>query len=221
MLEHGAVVDVDGRHGALEAPLLAEPLHEVDFIPYFSDIDVEYEEGESRLVELHDGSKILLHKLEQDYDPSNRIHALEVLHEAARRGEVLTGIIYLDTSRPTFTEVLNLCDEPLALLPEERVRPSREVLEQINEEFQRADVALVVGANDVVNPAARSDPSSPIYGMPILNVDQARNVIVLKRSMRPGFAGIENELFHMSQTRMLFGDARESLMKLIEAVKAA
>ncbi|GIU74338.1 MAG: 2-oxoglutarate ferredoxin oxidoreductase subunit beta [Bryobacteraceae bacterium] len=113
-----------------------EPLHEVDFIPYFSDIDVEYEEGESRLVELHDGSKILLHKLEQDYDPSNRIHALEVLHEAARRGEVLTGIIYLDTSRPTFTEVLNLCDEPLALLPEERVRPSREVLEQINEEFR-------------------------------------------------------------------------------------
>ncbi|MCM8748388.1 NAD(P)(+) transhydrogenase (Re/Si-specific) subunit beta [Thermomicrobiaceae bacterium CFH 74404] len=94
-------------------------------------------------------------------------------------------------------------------------------MEQINEEFQRADVALVVGANDVVNPAARSDPSSPIYGMPILNVDQARNVIVLKRSMRPGFAGIENELFHMSQTRMLFGDARESLMKLIEAVKAA
>ena len=94
-------------------------------------------------------------------------------------------------------------------------------MEQINEEFQRADVALVVGANDVVNPAARSDPSSPIYGMPILNVDQARNVIVLKRSMRPGFAGIENELFHMPQTRMLFGDARESLIKLIEAVKAA
>lgn len=94
-------------------------------------------------------------------------------------------------------------------------------MEQINEEFQRADVALVVGANDVVNPAARSDPSSPIYGMPILNVDQARNVIVLKRSMRPGFAGIENELFHMPQTRMLFGDARESLVKLIEAVKAA
>ncbi len=94
-------------------------------------------------------------------------------------------------------------------------------MEQINDEFQRADVALVVGANDVVNPAARTDPTSPIYGMPILNVDQARNVIVLKRSMRPGFAGIENELFHMPQTRMLFGDAKESLVKLIEAVKAA
>lgn len=94
-------------------------------------------------------------------------------------------------------------------------------MEQINEEFQRADVALVVGANDVVNPAARSDPGSPIYGMPILNVDQARNVIVIKRSMRPGFAGIENELFHMPQTRMLFGDAKEVLARLIEAVKAA
>jgi NAD(P) transhydrogenase subunit beta len=68
-------------------------------------------------------------------------------------------------------------------------------MEQINEEFQRADVALVVGANDVVNPAARTDPSSPLYGMPILNADQAKNVIVLKRSMRPGFAGVENELF--------------------------
>lgn len=113
-----------------------EPLHEVDFVPSFAEVDVEYEEGESRLVELHDGSKLLLHKLERDYDPSNRIHALEVLHESARRGEVLTGIIYLDTSRPSFTEVLNLCGEPLALLPEERVRPSREVLEQINEEFR-------------------------------------------------------------------------------------
>lgn len=113
-----------------------EPLHGVDFIPSFAEVDVEYEEGESRLVELHDGSKLLLHKLEQDYDPSNRIHALEVLHEAARRGEVLTGIIYLDTSRPSFTELLNLCDEPLALLGEERVRPSREILEQINEEFR-------------------------------------------------------------------------------------
>jgi len=93
-------------------------------------------------------------------------------------------------------------------------------MEQINEEFQRADVALVVGANDVVNPAARTDPSSPLYGMPILNADQAKNVIVLKRSMRPGFAGVENELFHMPQTRMLFGDAKETLKRLVEAVKS-
>jgi NAD(P) transhydrogenase subunit beta len=92
-------------------------------------------------------------------------------------------------------------------------------MEQINDEFQQADVALVVGANDVVNPAARSDQSSPIYGMPILNVDKAHTVIVLKRSMRPGFAGIENELFHEPNTVMLFGDAKDSLTKLTAAVK--
>ncbi len=92
-------------------------------------------------------------------------------------------------------------------------------MEQINDEFQQADVALVVGANDVVNPAARSDQSSPIYGMPILNVDKANTVIVLKRSMRPGFAGIENELFHEPNTLMLFGDAKDSLIKLTAAVK--
>ncbi|MGA7670022.1 MAG: NAD(P)(+) transhydrogenase (Re/Si-specific) subunit beta [Nitrolancea sp.] len=92
-------------------------------------------------------------------------------------------------------------------------------MEQINDEFQQADVALVVGANDVVNPAARSDQSSPIYGMPILNVDKANTVIVLKRSMRPGFAGIENELFHEPNTLMLFGDAKDSLTKLTAAVK--
>jgi NAD(P) transhydrogenase subunit beta len=92
-------------------------------------------------------------------------------------------------------------------------------MEQINDEFERADVALVVGANDVVNPAARSDTSSPIFGMPILNVDKAQTVIVLKRSMRPGFAGIENELFHEPNTVMLFGDAKDSLIRLVTAVK--
>jgi NAD(P) transhydrogenase subunit beta len=93
--------------------------------------------------------------------------------------------------------------------------------DEINEEFKRTDVALVVGANDVVNPAARNDPASPIYGMPILNADQARAVVFLKRSMRPGFAGIENALFYNPKTIMLFGDARESLTKLVAAVKAA
>ena len=80
-------------------------------------------------------------------------------------------------------------------------------MEEINPEFEHADVALVIGANDVVNPAARSDPSSPIYGMPILDVDRAKSVIVLKRSMNPGFAGIENQLFYEPRTSMLFGDA--------------
>jgi NAD(P) transhydrogenase subunit beta len=92
-------------------------------------------------------------------------------------------------------------------------------MDQINGEFASTDVALVIGANDVVNPAARSDTTSPIYGMPILNVDYARNVIVLKRSMSPGFAGIDNELFYRDNTRMLFGDAKNSLAKLVAAVK--
>jgi len=92
-------------------------------------------------------------------------------------------------------------------------------MERINGEFERTDVALVIGANDVVNPAARNDPSSPIYGMPILDVDLAKNVIVLKRSMNPGFAGIENELFYRPNTRMLFGDARETLTKLVAELK--
>jgi len=94
-------------------------------------------------------------------------------------------------------------------------------MEQINDDFSNTDVALVIGANDVTNPAARSDQSSPIYGMPILNVDQAKNIIVLQRGMSAGFAGIENMLFHDPKTSMLFGDARASLGKLIEAVKAA
>lgn len=94
-------------------------------------------------------------------------------------------------------------------------------MEQINDDFERTDVALVIGANDVTNPAARSDPNSPIFGMPILNVDQAKSVIVLKRSMKSGFAGIENELFHNENTTMLFGDAKDSLDRLIGAVKAA
>ncbi len=92
-------------------------------------------------------------------------------------------------------------------------------MEDINPEFQRADVALVLGANDVTNPAARSDPSSPIYGMPILDVDKAANIIVVKRSMRPGYAGIDNLLYTDPKTGMLFGDAKDVLTQLIGAVK--
>jgi H+-translocating NAD(P) transhydrogenase subunit beta len=94
-------------------------------------------------------------------------------------------------------------------------------MDEINGEFSRADVALVIGANDVVNPAARNDPSSPIYGMPILNADQAKSVIVLKRSMNPGFAGIENALFYDPKCSLLFGDAKSSLTKLVSEVKVA
>jgi len=94
-------------------------------------------------------------------------------------------------------------------------------MDDINPEFPRTDVALVIGANDVTNPAARDNPESPLYGMPILNVDQAANVVILKRSMNPGFAGIDNDLFYEANSAMLFGDAKSSVEKLIAAVKAA
>jgi NAD(P) transhydrogenase subunit beta len=92
-------------------------------------------------------------------------------------------------------------------------------LEEINGEFEQADVVLVIGANDVVNPAAKNDPGSPIYGMPILNVDQAKSIVVLKRSMAAGFSGVENELFYHPRCSMLFGDAKGSLQQLITDIK--
>jgi NAD(P) transhydrogenase subunit beta len=93
-------------------------------------------------------------------------------------------------------------------------------MDEINDRFEEADIALIIGANDVVNPAARNDPGSPIYGMPIINADKARRVIVLKRGMATGFAGIENELFYAPNTSMLFGDAKASLTRLISEIKA-
>jgi NAD(P) transhydrogenase subunit beta len=93
-------------------------------------------------------------------------------------------------------------------------------LEEINAEFDKTDVALVIGANDVVNPSARNDRASPIYGMPILNVDRARNVIVIKRGQGRGFSGIENALFYLDSTRMLYGDGQAVAAQLIQAVKA-
>ena len=93
-------------------------------------------------------------------------------------------------------------------------------LDEINEEFHACDVALVIGANDVTNPAAKTDPASPIYGMPILNVQDAEQVIVVKRGMATGFAGIENELFYLEKTSMLFGDAKSVLSQVVSEVKA-
>ena len=98
--------------------------------------------------------------------------------------------------------------------------PQLKEMEEINPEFERADVALVVGANDVTNPAARTNKGSPIYGMPILNVDQAKSIVVIKRSMGRGYAGIDNELYTNPKTGMLFADAKEGLASLIAAVKA-
>ncbi len=93
-------------------------------------------------------------------------------------------------------------------------------LDQINSEFERCDVALVIGANDVINPAARYDKTSPIYGMPILDADKAANIIIVKRSLKPGFAGIDNEIYYNPKTYMYFGDAKGAISKLVEAVKA-
>jgi NAD(P) transhydrogenase subunit beta len=97
--------------------------------------------------------------------------------------------------------------------------PQLKEMDEANPEFSRTDVAVVVGANDVVNPDARNNQGSPIYGMPILDVDDAQTVVVLKRSMNPGFAGIENPLFYNPKTVMLFGDAKESITKLVADVK--
>ena len=93
-------------------------------------------------------------------------------------------------------------------------------MEEANPQFPRTDVALVIGANDVTNPAARSNPESPLYGMPILDVDRAQHVVVMKRSMASGFAGVDNELYFDPRTAMLFGDAKSSLEKLILAAKS-
>jgi NAD(P) transhydrogenase subunit beta len=97
--------------------------------------------------------------------------------------------------------------------------PQLKEMDAVNPDFPRADVAVIIGANDVVNPAARSEPGSPIYGMPILNADQAKTVVVLKRSMAPGFAGVDNPLFYKPNTLMLFGDARQSIANLTAEVK--
>ena len=92
-------------------------------------------------------------------------------------------------------------------------------LDEINESFSSTEVAIVVGANDVTNPAARDEPTSPIYGMPILNVDQAKQVVVIKRSLSPGFAGIDNDLFYAQNTTMLFADAKVAITELSRAIQ--
>jgi H+-translocating NAD(P) transhydrogenase subunit beta len=93
-------------------------------------------------------------------------------------------------------------------------------MEAANDEFKTTDAVLILGANDVVNPAAKNDPASPIYGMPVLEVEQAKTVIVNKRSMKPGYAGIENDLFFRPKTAMLFGDAKKVLQNLCAEIKA-
>jgi 2-oxoglutarate ferredoxin oxidoreductase subunit beta len=113
-----------------------EPLHEITYVPTFEEISVEYDEGAVQEVPLFDGSKLRLRKLARDYDPTNRIEAVSLLHEAQNAGEVLTGILYVDSDAPTFMDLLKMVDEPLAHLPLGRTRPSREALEMAMEELR-------------------------------------------------------------------------------------
>ena len=113
-----------------------EPLQEISFVPAFEDISVEYDPGSTVEVTMHDGSRLRLRKLEEDYDPTDRIKAITRLNEAHEKGEVLTGVFYVNPKAPNFVDLLNITEEPLATLPEAAVRPGREVLEQVMEELR-------------------------------------------------------------------------------------
>jgi 2-oxoglutarate ferredoxin oxidoreductase subunit beta len=113
-----------------------EVLQELDFVPFFEDISVEIPEGEVRDVRMHDGSHLRIRKLQRDFDVTDRFKALQALEETEARGEVLTGVLYLNTSKPTFLDLLNLADEPVATLPESKVRPPKSVLDTVMEELR-------------------------------------------------------------------------------------
>ncbi|HWO42244.1 MAG TPA: 2-oxoacid:ferredoxin oxidoreductase subunit beta [Candidatus Eisenbacteria bacterium] len=114
-----------------------DPIHDVDFIPPYENIEVDYEEGTDQEVELHDGSRIILHKLGRDYDPTNKSQAITAIHAAIAEGKFLTGLIYYNPNRKEFAEELNLCDTPLAELTQEDLQPTIEQLEQVNAEFMK------------------------------------------------------------------------------------
>ena len=108
-----------------------EPMGEINFIPYFEEIEIDYEAGSTYAVKMHDGSRLLLKKLDRDYDPTDRLEAMRLLHESTRRGEFATGVIYVEPDKDDFIALLNLVDEPLATLPIERVRPTKSAFEEI------------------------------------------------------------------------------------------
>ncbi len=113
-----------------------EPLHDVNFVPHFENIEVDYDPGTTANITMHDGSQLRLKKLEEDYDPTNRVTAVKRLMEANEKDEVLTGVFYVDTQKPNFTELLNMTDDPLATLPTEKVRPGKDVLEKVMESLR-------------------------------------------------------------------------------------
>ena len=114
-----------------------DPIHDVDFIPYFENIEVDYEEGTDTQVELHDGSHIILHKLRRDYDPRDQMQALQALHSAIAEGKFLTGLIYYDPTRPEFTAEINLPENPLSQLGQDVLQPPAELLDQINAQLMK------------------------------------------------------------------------------------
>jgi len=113
-----------------------QPIHEVGFVPYFENIEVEYDPGTTVDVTMHDGSHLRLSKLHEDYDPTDRIHAIKTLLDSHERGEVLTGVFYIDTRKPNFLDLLHLTEQPLATLPESVVRPPRQVLDEVMESLR-------------------------------------------------------------------------------------
>ena len=113
-----------------------EPLQDISFVPAFEEIDVDYDPGTTTEVTMHDGSRLRLRKLEEEYNPTNKVGAIKRLMEAHEKGEVLTGVFYVNTKAPSFIEMLNVTDEPLATLPESVVRPGREVLDEVMEELK-------------------------------------------------------------------------------------
>src|SRR6266849_2390453 len=126
-----------------------ETLQEMSFVPHFEEIDVEYDPGTTVSVTMHDGSSLRLRKLEEDYDPTDRIAAMKRLSEAHDKGEVLTGVFYVNTKSPSFLDMLNMVDEPLATLPESLTRPGRDVLEAAMEELREATAGLRTSANSL------------------------------------------------------------------------
>ena len=112
------------------------PLHELDYVPYFEDISVEIEEGDTTSVRMHDGSYLRIRKLGREFDPTDRLAALAALEDAEKEGEVLTGVLYLNTSKPTFTDLLNLSDEPLVSLPESKLRPGPAALNEVMDQLR-------------------------------------------------------------------------------------
>jgi 2-oxoglutarate ferredoxin oxidoreductase subunit beta len=113
-----------------------EVLHELDFVPFFEDIAVDIPEGEAMDVRMHDGSHLRIRKLQRDFDPTNRLAALAALEESEAKGEVLTGVLYVNTAKPTFIELLNMAEEPVATLPESIVRPPKAALDEVMEELR-------------------------------------------------------------------------------------